>query len=201
MGNIHKEVRFGSSFPATPFGWKGRRRTSRCSTILLSAIFRDIISLFGKSIPLIGSIYLSIDSLATTTGQDRRSPNLPISLSEATITEGSLPTGDFFPAPTSDCWKSSPTKERCSRENKSHCFPFCEGARQRDIGVVAHISSREGWLIQKGTHLYLAGLEKQEKRTAEMVDYFPLTPFFFLSHCHRDEWDEGRPACPTSRPE
>lgn len=59
--------------------------------LLLSAIFRDIISLFGKSIPLTGSIYLSMDSLATTTGQDRRSPNLPISLSEATITEGQLP--------------------------------------------------------------------------------------------------------------
>jgi hypothetical protein len=55
------------------------------------SIFRDIISLFGKSIPLTGSIYLSIDSLATTTGQDRRSPNLPISLSEATITDGQLP--------------------------------------------------------------------------------------------------------------
>lgn len=26
----------------------------------------------------------------------------------------------------------------------------------------------------------LAGLEKQEERTAEMVDYFPLTPFFLL---------------------
>lgn len=73
--------------------------------------------------------------------------------------------------------------------------------RKRDIGVVAHISSREGWLIHQGTHLYLAGLEKQEKRTAEMVDYFPLTPFFLISHCHRDEWDEGGPACPTSRPE
>lgn len=35
-----------------------------------------------------------------------------------------LPTGDLFPAPTSDSLKSSPTKERCSRESESHCFPF-----------------------------------------------------------------------------
>nr|GEU55513.1 ribosomal protein S11, chloroplastic [Tanacetum cinerariifolium] len=63
------------------------------------SIFCDIISLFGKSIPLTGLIYLSIDSLATTTGHDKRSPNLPISLSEANITDGQLPypLGIFSP--------------------------------------------------------------------------------------------------------
>ena len=141
-----------------------------------------------KSIP--GSIYLKIDSRATTTGQDRRSPNLPISLSEATITEGQLPLGILSPLQLR-ILGNHPRPMRTS---------LIASAREpADIGVVAHISSREGWLIQKGTYLYLAGLEKQEKLTAEMVDYFPLTPFFLIFH--RDEWDEGRTACPTSRPE
>jgi hypothetical protein len=96
MDNIHKGVRFGSRLSSDS---GGRCGGGLQDAILLSAIFRDITSLFGKSIPLTGSIYLSIDSLATTTGQDRRSPNLPISLSEATITEGLLPypLGIFSP--------------------------------------------------------------------------------------------------------
>lgn len=92
---------------------------------------------------------VSLNRFATTTGLDRRSPFLPIYLSEATITEGSLPTGDFIPAPTSE---PQPKRDVVVRTSLIASLLAREPANQRAIGVVAHISSREGWLILKGNY-------------------------------------------------
>ncbi|GJR93113.1 hypothetical protein Tco_0265287 [Tanacetum coccineum] len=62
-------------------------------------ILNDLRTLGGQACLRLGYFAVAWDSLAITTEQDRRSPNLPISLSEATITDGKLPypLGIFSP--------------------------------------------------------------------------------------------------------
>lgn len=50
MGNIHKEVRFGSRLSSNSFWVEGTEADFK----MLYSYQRDIISLFGKSIPLTG---------------------------------------------------------------------------------------------------------------------------------------------------